>query len=107
MSTTSATNDVFRFYSAGFGVGHFKLENSSDNASELISYVHVTFGKWENFEMNHWRIGVEGRLKIPETPFQIGFDANVRVRGSAAGDLRFLLGTRFDLGELLGKLHSF
>ncbi len=106
-TTTPTTTDVFRSYSAGVGIGHYRLSESSNSAPELISYLHVTVGKWENFELDHWRVALEGRLKIPDMPLQIGFDANVRLRGSGPGDLRFLFGTRFDLGDLIGKLKSF
>ena len=50
------------------------------------------------------RTMVEGRLKIPDTALQIGFDANL---GHGRDDIRFVFGTRFDIGELFGRLRSF
>lgn len=102
-------DDVFSFFSAGIRLGHFKLSDSPSIAHELISYLDITPGKWENFEVvdtngkrdNRMRVGIEGRLKIPATPLLVGFDANL---GKGKDDLRFVFGTRFDIGELLGKL---
>jgi hypothetical protein len=51
-----------------------------------------------------WRWGIEGRLKIPMTPLQIGFDANL---GAGRDDVRFIFGTRFDIGVLFSKLRLF
>jgi len=49
-----------------------------------------------------FRWGVEGRLKIPETTLFVGVDANL---GKGPDDLRFLFGTRFDIGALFHR-HS-
>src|SRR6185369_10478065 len=77
---------------------------SQDVAPELISYIDITRGRWENFEIlkpvldatgkakldptptdptnpltfrqRRFRWAAEGRLKIPETPFIVGFDGN-------------------------------
>jgi hypothetical protein len=97
---------VYKFWSFGVGLGHYRLNQTPDTAPELISYLHVTAGKWESFG-TEWRLAVEGRLKLPDAPFQVGFDANVRRGFKGDADLRFVVGTRFDLGELLGKLKSF
>ena len=48
-----------------------------------------------------WRIEALGRLKIPETPFIVGFDGNF---GKGPDDLRFIFGTRFDIGKIMRTL---
>jgi hypothetical protein len=113
---TLGGDDVFNFFSVGVGLGHYKLSDSIDRAPEIISYLHVTWGRYEGFEIvpdavnapdvreRPWRTAIEGRLKIPETPFQIGFDANV---GKGRDDVRFSFTTRFDIGELIGKVKGF
>ncbi|MBZ5558671.1 MAG: hypothetical protein LAO77_15470 [Acidobacteriia bacterium] len=104
--TTSAGNasGVYKFIAFGFGVGHETLTASTDSAPTIMSYLHVTVGKWENFPGSDWRIAAEGRLKVPTTPFQVGFDANVPYRGGGLADLRFTLGARVDIGTLLAKI---
>jgi len=105
-------DDVFNFYSFGFAVGHQKLSGTTNQTPELISYLHLTWGKAEAFKykdkdknvINPTRLMVEGRLKIPDTPLQIGFDANL---GQGHDDLRFIFGTRFDIGALFEKLKKF
>jgi hypothetical protein len=108
-------DDVFNFFSFGAALGHYKLTDTVNRAPEIISYLHVTFGRYEAFEVvpdktqpdirkRPWRTVVEGRLKIPESPLQVGFDANI---GEGHDDVRFSFATRFDIGELFGKLKSF
>jgi hypothetical protein len=110
-------DDVYRFWSGGFGVGLLKLTGTRNRAPEVISYLHLTWGHYEAFEYprdpaNHpasdiakpLRTVAEARLKIPETPLQIGFDANL---GEGHDDVRFSFGVRFDIGDLLAKLKQF
>jgi hypothetical protein len=121
-------DDVFNFYSFGAMLGHFRLHTretadgwdiNPDVAPELISWLTISAGRWENFEIEvpsgqknamgedilvrrrPWRIEALGRLKIPETPFLIGFDGNF---GKGPDDVRFLFGTRFDIGKILHTL---
>ena len=47
---------------------------------------------------------VEGRLKVPYTGLQVGFDANL---GAGRDDIRFLFGTRFDIGEAMSRIRGF
>jgi hypothetical protein len=61
-------------------------------------------GKETSSIINPTRLMVEGRLKIPDTPMQIGFDANL---GEGHDDLRFIFGTRFDIGALFERLKTF
>ncbi|MFN7929781.1 MAG: putative Ig domain-containing protein [Blastocatellia bacterium] len=133
-------DDVFNFFAFGTRLGHYRLADR-DRSPELISYIDLTFGKWENFELlrklpctssqslptgftcpggflvnrvngvekfftvrdRQFRTGFEGRLRIPQTPLFIGFDANF---GKGPDDLRFLFGTRFDVGKLFGQLKT-
>lgn len=118
-------DDVFNFFSLGYMIGHYRLHGvrsggkfipNTDVAPELISWLTLSYGRFENFEIETptgikdaagndilwrqrpWRIEALGRLKIPETPFIIGFDGNF-VKGP--DDLRFIFGTRFDIGKIL------
>ena len=112
-------DDIFNFYSFGVMLGHFRLHENRNIAPELISWLTLSAGRWENFEhriptgekdplgedifvrRRPWRIEALGRLKIPETPFIIGFDGNF---GKGPDDLRFLFGTRFDIGKIMRTL---
>ena len=122
-------DDVFNFFSFGAMLGHFRLhtrqndngeyENNPNIAPELISWLTLSAGRWENFEIEvptgdkdamgndinvrrrPWRIEALGRLKIPETPFIVGFDGNF---GKGRDDLRFIFGTRFDIGKIMRTL---
>jgi len=61
-----------------------------------------------------YRLDLEGMLKIPNTPLYVGFNANLAQKSlgathlnhgyAAPDDLRFLFGTRFDVGAALTKL---
>lgn len=114
-STTVATlnsEGLYYFYGGGARLGHFRLSRSWNIAPDLLSRLDILFGKWENFEQcaggmcmagsNNFvlptMIAMEGRLKIPDTFFQIGFDAITpftRTTGTK-GDLRFLFGVQID-----------
>ena len=130
-------DDVFHFYGFGFAFGHQKLSGSTNQTPELISYLSVVWGHSEAFEfidteadpatdlrpasswlkcettktavkgkvlVNPCRTMVEGRLKIPNTALQIGFNADL---GDGHDDLRFIFGTRFDIGEAFARLRGF
>lgn len=134
-------DDVFNFYSFGLMMGHSRLharrkrdgygnylsnqfgrpryEANPNIAPEMISWLTISAGRWENFEIlvptgqknaageeikvrqRPWRVEALGRLKIPETPFIIGFDGNF---GKGPDDVRFIFGTRFDIGKLMRTL---
>ncbi len=132
---TFGDDDVFNFYSFGVRLGHFRYprlrhpctafpkdencDSFADYAPELISWLDITMGRWENFELTiptgqldgdgnpittrqrRWRYQAEGRLKIPETPFMVGFDGNF---GQGPDDLRFGFGMRFDVAKLIHRL---
>ncbi len=118
-------DDVFTMWSFGFAIGHHKLSGTTNQTPEVISYMHITWGRAEAFEfpeldadgntipdpatggvkvVSPRRAMVEGRLKIPNTALQVGFDANL---GEGNDDIRFVFGTRFDIGELFGRLRAF
>ncbi|MBV8856044.1 MAG: hypothetical protein JOZ02_03695 [Acidobacteria bacterium] len=94
-------------------------EEPWDYAPELISWLDLTTGRWENFQVmtnvmdapghivtisrRPWRYQAEGRLKIPGSPFLVGFDGNF---GEGKDDVRFGFGMRFDVGKLLQKLKA-
>jgi hypothetical protein len=121
-AATFGSDDIFLFYSFGARIGHFRYPGRAldqNVAPELISWLDISRGKFENFELDiptgqmdamgnpitsrvqRYRWEAQGRLKIPETPFLIGFDGNF---GDGPDDLRFIFGTRFDIGKLIGKL---
>ncbi len=101
-------------------MGHFKLSANSDAAPESMSYIDVVAGRFSNLEtlaplpVRRWRIEVEGVMKLPATPFVLGFNANIgqnlltpqTVQG-AKDDLRFFIGAKFDVGTMIGKLQQF
>jgi hypothetical protein len=109
------SKDVYRFVAGGARIGHVQLPKGKGAAPELLSYIDVSAGRWDNLRVLKQdiqpvdgagfryplRFDVEGRLKIPYAPFFVGFGLNV---GSGADDLRFLFGTRFDIGQLLTTL---
>jgi hypothetical protein len=61
-----------------------------------------------------YRIDIEGLLKIPDTLFYVGLNANIGQKQvmaekldpnfAAPNDLRFLFGTKFDIAQLFAKL---
>jgi len=51
-------------------------------------------------------IGVEGRMKLPHLPAQVGVDMFIHRRNPAAAaslDFRFILGFRVDVAKALGR----
>jgi hypothetical protein len=114
-SDSVAPCDVCTFYSFGIIFGHQKLPDTSDRAPEMISFLYISAGKWQNLAqptgsvdahgnpklLPDWRLSAEGRMKIPRSIFEVGFDANVRHKQN---DVRFFFGARVDIGELIGKI---
>jgi hypothetical protein len=148
-SPTSAPNTgrFFTSYTYGVRLGVFhdhKTDTGYDTnkASELVSYVDITLGRFGNFESfrdltaergltattheflrrRDYRYSFEGLLKIPQSIFVVGFNANIgatRYPGDRllAGqldrahpysivhdDLRFFFGARLDFANVLQKL---
>ncbi len=100
----------FHFTGGGGRFGHFRLAPDNSVAPELISYLDYVSGRWNAFDVvgpggktqMAWRHAFEGRLKVPGLlPLLVGFDANV---GPGPDDMRFVFGTRFDIGKLFGLL---
>jgi hypothetical protein len=127
----------YNYYGWGGRIGHYKLTYDDNEAPELISYIDVIFGRFSNLEtlapvtdksgqtvmvngvaqsypIRQYRVGIEGSLKVPATPFLLGFSANigqnltlVRHLQAAKDDLRFFFGAKFDIGKLFAKLQQF
>jgi hypothetical protein len=111
---------VFPFWSVGARLGHFALNaKRRDVAPELISYLDITYGRFDNFRLPRVisptqstippsvddeivkRFEIHGRFKIPETPLYVGFTGNV---GHGPDDLRFFFGTRFDFSRAIARM---
>ena len=148
-TTTAITDRFYTFWATGVRLGLFAHSGSKDVAPDLVSYVDITRGKFGSFEayrkltsaeaghpdfatpisefyrVRPYRWSFEGLLKIPKSPFVLGFNANIgsgataaqTVNSSKAGgasfsvpftqprdDLRFLFGARFDFAKLLAAL---
>jgi hypothetical protein len=143
------TGQFYTSYSFGTRLGVFQTFKKGtawdeNSAPELVSYVDITTGKFGNFEafqdvtvqtapagttaastdnffrIRPWRYSFEGLLKIPHSPFVVGFNANIG-RGAVAAtkvnnvsypftqprdDLRFLFGVQFDFTKLLKAIPS-
>jgi hypothetical protein len=128
-STTAGSAPVnpqafYNDYGYGARLGHFELAESANLAPRLVSYLDVICGRFSNLESvindpggtrltRQYRIAIEGVWKVPATPFQIGFSANIgqnltgasRVQ-AAPDDLRFFFGARFDASTLLGQIEK-
>jgi hypothetical protein len=109
--SSTDVDDVHQFWSAGIGLGLYRLTGTTNQAPELINYLHATWGRSESFEFTEsgvvqkpLRLFIEARLMVPSTALQVGFDANL---GDGRDDVRFVFGTRFDIGELIARLSSF
>ncbi len=121
-SNTQVYDDLYNFHSIGARFGHLELNKDRNSAPELMSYLDLSMGRFENFEfcrvaagkadltsctdpalkqllrVRPWRYVFEGRLKIPsKIPMYVGFYAN---GGKGPDDLRFVFGTSFDLAKL-------
>ncbi len=106
----------------GFGgrLGLYRMSYSTSVSPDLQSYIDVVAGRFSNFDIptpegtiaRPWRIGIEGILNVPRTPFILGFGANVHQNfGSkhvpgAKDSLQFLFGAKFDAGKLFAKVGS-
>ncbi len=125
--TTQPTSNHSFYTNYGFGtrMGFHKLTPTSDTSPETLSYIDVLTGRYSNFDNNPypldftyrysrpWRFNVEGLLRLPSTPFYMGFSANVhqnfglgnsKTVDNARDDLRFFFGAKFDAGKLFETL---
>ncbi|HEV2298872.1 MAG TPA: hypothetical protein VGR72_10180 [Candidatus Acidoferrales bacterium] len=117
--TTLNNQTFFHFFGVGARLGLYRIhkEKGQRIPPDPQIYLDIVGGKYENFPktnpstgaiLDHpWRLGMEGRFRIPRVPFlMIGFDSNTRTGnslGSSKGDLRFLFGTSFDIGCVFQK----
>jgi len=97
--------NAYRAWSFGVRLGHFRLPAHLDrHQPELLTYLDLTGGEWENFRDQGGKPGVRfdatGRFKLPFTPFFIGFDSNV---GAGANSFGIFAGLRVDGSKLLAK----
>src|SRR5947209_13492711 len=115
------SNDDSDLCVAGSDGRRWKYVRSTNIAPELIRCLTLSVGRWESFEITvptgfkdkdghditvrqrPWRYEALGRLKIPNLPFIVGFDGNF---GKGPDDLRFIFGTRFDIGKLFAALNA-
>lgn len=122
VTTTTATlqnQNLFPFYAYGIRLGHFTDYSSWNIAPELNSYLDLTIGRWNNFvQCQGGTCGVntkqffqpttldfEGHLKVPKTPFELGFSTFSPINGkNLLGDLRFYFGMRLDMGCIMSKV---
>lgn len=95
---------IMAWHSYGFRFGHFSIDPRRQTiAPELLSYLDLTFGKFDSFLDNgvrRWRVESSGRFKFPGTPIYAGFGTNF---GPGPDDLRVFFGTRFDLGKAIAS----
>lgn len=106
---TPSTDQASHFYTAsgaGVRLGHFRMSGNKESAPELISYVDLLYGHFTSIPDPRRRLAVEGALKAPGTPLVVGFAANIGHSGAWRDDLRFFIGTRFDLGSLIARLKA-
>lgn len=95
---SSCVNDYPAYYNA-VAPGHTDANN----------YIYVPVDSRKRL----YRLDLEGLLKIPNTWFYVGFNANIGQKNpgsshldhgyAAPDDLRFLFGTKFDISTLLTK----
>jgi hypothetical protein len=102
--TSSRTDRFFTSSAAGVRLGHFRMPKEPGSGPELVSWIDVVYGTFTALDSRGGRLSFEGTLKAPGTPVTLGFSANLGRSGSARDDLRLFLGTRFDLGALVGRL---
>ncbi len=125
ISTGAVSANAHQFYTnfgLGTRLGLYRMSYSTDVSPDLESYVDIVTGRYSNFDVSPtdgsrfsrpWRIGLEGVLKIPTTPFILGFGANIhqnfglfnsKTVDNAKDSLQFLFGAKFDAGKLFAKL---
>lgn len=78
-----------RFAAAGLRIGH----------SSFASYVDISAGRWQEYR-DPARVDINGRTRIPFTPFSIGAEVNA---GHGAPDVRIYFATVFDMAKLMPK----
>lgn len=117
-------DNLFIFGSLGLRLGHFMMFHDEKNiAPRLISYFDATLGWSEDLGeirdpsdpkfpddplRNLLILYIEGRLKVPKTPFILGVDVVYQINHSkeVPGDIRFTFGTRINVDSAMRKLFS-
>lgn len=108
-------SDVYRQLHGGVRFGHMHLSASGNVMPELVSYIDLTVGRFDNYRkpkpdvepsygagfVSPARFEIHGRAKIPQTPLTIGFTINT---GSGPDDYQLFVGSRFDATKFLKKL---
>jgi hypothetical protein len=125
---SGVTANSHQFYT-NFGFGNrislYRMSYSTAVAPESIMYMDVVAGRYSNFDVSPtdptlryarpYRFGFEGILKVPSTPFFLGFSANIhqnfglgdsKTVNNAKDDLRFLFGAKFDAGKLFSGIST-
>lgn len=123
-SMTASQEEFYTNFGFGARLGLYRMSFSPEVAPEMESYIDVVTGRFSNFDISPtdgsryarpWRIGIEGVLQVPTTPFILGFGANIHQNfglfGSKTVDhakdsLQFLFGAKFDAGKLFTKIGS-
>ncbi len=110
------SRDVYRMMAFGGRLGFLGFAPTPNRAPELVSYVDVTYGRYDNYFTETytgegqtptgyvrfpWRLDVIGVLKVPATPIYIGTELN---KGTGPDSMSVYLGIRTDLTSLLAKL---
>jgi hypothetical protein len=106
--------DVHQFYAGGLRLGHLTMDPDPAVSPDIPSFLDLTVGRWDVYRRpkngasstappfaRPARFDAAGRFKIPATPLFVGFEVNV---GSGVDDMRFIFGTRIDVGKVLGRL---
>jgi len=128
ITSTFVPSGFYGNWSAGIRVGHFKLWDSWNVAPELLSYLDLTFGKWNSFEQcpstppgckfdaatgkvtnvsAPFLMGVQARIKIPDTPLLLGFDTLTPIAaGTGRSSFQFTIGFKTDLACVFNALKS-
>ena len=141
VTTLPVTNRFFKSYSFGTRLGIFQHFPSRGAAPQIVSYIDISVGRFGDFEafrdltlepgnkrpalgvdefrrFRPWRYSLEGLLKVPHSPFVVGFNANIgtgatppaadefdqsipRPYTQPRDDLRFLFGAQFDFSKFL------
>lgn len=137
------STSFYKFFGSGMRIGNYREYRYWDGtpregrAPRQLSYMDIMIGRWGNFESvdplspgstgcqtsvsadcylraRPWRVGFEGFLQVPNSPFILGMSANIaalHARSALApgfiappDDLRFMIGMRFDGKTLLAPL---
>ncbi len=119
------TNQFYTNFGFGGRLALYRMSYSPGVAPDNVMYIDVVSGRFSNFDVTPtnpdiryarpYRFGFEGILKVPNTPFFLGFSANIHQNfglgnsttvDNAKDDLRFLFGAKFDAGKLFSTISA-